>query len=324
MANPDFNVLATMTIRNYRPVLADNLTGHEALLWELKQGGFVREMDGGLSIVEPLMYGRNNTVKSYSEYETVDTTPQTGFTAAEYGWKQIAGSITISGMEKFKNQGSKTKIISLLESKMKQLEMSMQLEVSRMLHGDGTGNGGKDLTGLGVLVEDGAAWSTVGGIDSNAQVWWRNQWIGGTATFASAGKSRMTTLFNSISRNGIRPKLILTSQALFEAYELSLTDDKRFLDSRVADAGFLNLTFKGVPIVFDSDMPYEDLGTDEHQMVMLCPEFLNFVIGKGKNFVVTPFQRPDNQDAEVALIFLYANMTCSNRGRQGRLTDITV
>lgn len=51
MPNASFDTLASVTLKNYRPVLADNLTGHEALLWELKEKGFVREEDGGLTIV---------------------------------------------------------------------------------------------------------------------------------------------------------------------------------------------------------------------------------------------------------------------------------
>jgi len=323
MANPNFSVLAATTLKNYRNQMADNLTGHEALLWELKSKGFMRTEDGGTSIVEPLLYGRNTTVKSYNGYDVLDTTPQTGITAAEYDWKQIAGTVSISGREEFINMGSKTKVINLLKTKIMQLDTSMELEVSRMLHGDGTGNGGKDLTGLGILVEDGAAWSQVGGIDSNVHTWWRNQWIGGTTDFATNGIPRMTTMYNSVSRKNIRPRIILTDQYLYEAYEAKLVPNERFLDTRLGDAGFLNLTFKGSPIVFDQDMPYEDLSTDEHQMLFLTTDYLAFVVGKGKDFVVSDFQRPENQDAKVANVILYANMVCSNRGRNGRLTDLT-
>src|SRR5690349_22170622 len=160
MSNPNFDTLASTTLKNYRRQLADNITGHNVLWYMLKEKGFVREEDGGTTIVEPLLIGRNTTVKSYKGYDVIDTTPQTGITAAEYEWKQIAGSVTISGEEEFKNMGSKTRILSLLESKIQQLELSMMLEVNRQLQGDGTGNGGKDLGGLQAAVEDGAAWST--------------------------------------------------------------------------------------------------------------------------------------------------------------------
>lgn len=323
MSNPNFNTLVSTTLKNYRTTLTDNITGHNALWYQLKERGFIREEDGGTSIVEPLLIGRNSTVRSYRGYDLLDTTPQEGISAAEFEWKQIAGAVTISGEEEFKNGGSKTKIISLLKAKVTQLELSMMLEMNRQLQADGTGNGGKDLTGLALAVEDGAAWSTYGGIDSNTYTYWRNQWIGSTATFASAGLSRMRTIYNSCSRGADKPTIIITSQTLYEAYEALLVPNERFMDMSMGDAGFMNLMFKQTPMVFDDDMPFEDLGTDEHQMLFLNSKYMNFVIGKGKNFVVTDLVKPENQDAKVSHTLLYGNLTISNRARQGRLTDLT-
>lgn len=323
MSNPNFNTLVSTTLKNYRTTLTDNITGHNALWYQLKERGFIREEDGGTSIVEPLLIARNSTVKSYRGYDLLDTTPQEGITAAEYEWKQIAGAVTISGEEEFKNGGNKTRIINLLKAKVTQLELSMMLEMNRQLMADGTGNGGKDLTGLALAVEDGAAWSTYGGIDSNTYPYWRNQWIGSTATFASAGLSRMRTIYNSASRGSDKPTIIITSQYLYEQYEALLVPNERFMDMSMGDAGFLNLMFKATPMVFDDDMPFEDLATDEHQMLFLNAKYMNFVIGKGKNFVVTDLVKPENQDAKVSHTLLYGNLTISNRARQGRLTDLT-
>jgi hypothetical protein len=325
--NTSFDTLVSTTLKNYRRQLADNVTGHNVTWFELKERGGIREEDGGTSIVEPLLIARNSTVKSYRGYDVLDTTPQEGISAAEFNWKQVAGSVTISGEEEFKNIGSKTKIISLLDAKVKQLEISLRLELNRQLHSDGTGNGGKDITGLALAVEDGAAWSTYGGIDSNTYQYWRNQWIGTTAAFGTttsdAGLTRMRTMANSCSRGTTKTHLIITSQQLFEAYEKVLAPSERFLDMRLGDAGFQNLLFKAIPMVFDDDMPVEDLATDEYGMLFLNFDFLNFVIGKGKNFVVTDLVKPDNQDAKVSHTLLYGNLTCSNRARQGRITDLT-
>lgn len=323
MSNPNFDTLVSTTLKNYRTTLTDNITGHNALWYQLKERGFIREEDGGTTIVEPLLIARNSTVKSYAGYDVLDTTPQQGISAAEFSWKQVAGAVTISGDEEFKNGGSKAQIINLLKAKVTQLEKSMMLELNRQSHADGTGNGGKDITGLALAVEDGAAWSTYGGIDSNTYTYWRNQWIGTTAAFASVGLSRMRTMYNSCSRGADKPTLILTSQYLYEQYESLLAANERFMDMSMGDAGFMNLLFKSTPIVFDDDMPFEDLATDEHQMLFLNSSYLNFVVGKGRNFVVTDLMKPENQDAKVSHTLLYGNFTCSNRARQGRLTDLT-
>jgi hypothetical protein len=327
MSNPNFSSLVATTLKNYRATLSDNITNHQVLWYQLKERGFVREDEGGTSIVEPLLVERNTTVKSYSGYDIIDTTPQEGITAAEFQWKQVAGSLSISGEEEFKNSGSKTKVISLLQAKTTQLELSMMLELNRMLQGDGTGNGGKDITGLGIAVEDGTVYSIYGGIDSAAFPYWRNQWIGNVQINTTTGPPYRTfidalrTMYNSCSRGKIKPTVLVSDQFLFEQYEASLVPNERYMDMKLGDAGFMNLMFKMTPWVFDDDMPNASmtLGSDNHQLVMLNADFLKFVLGKGKNFVVTDMQRPENQDAKVSQVLVYGNLTCANRQRQGRM-----
>lgn len=322
--NPNFTSIVATTIKNYRRSMADNITNHQVLWYQLKERGFIQEEDGGTSIVEPLMYGTNTTVKSYRGYEIIDTTPQEGMTAAEYDWKQIAGSVSISGQEEFMNSG-KSKMISLLKSKILQLETSLMLSINAQLQADGTGNGGRDLTGLNILVEDGTAWSIVGGIDSNANPYWRNQWIGSVGSFATNGNDRMRTLYNSSSRGKVKPTLLVSTQAVYEAYEKTLVQNERFLDTKLGDAGFLNLMFKATPFVFDDDTPSTSNGAGSiGDLIMINADFMRFVLGKGKNFVMTEFQKPENQDAQVAQLLIYGNLTTNNRQRQGRLTGILV
>jgi len=326
MPNPDFDTIASTTLKNYRGVLADNLTSHQVLLQQLKEKGFIREDEGGTSIVETLLYGQNSTVKSYAGYDLLDVTPQTGITAAEFLWKHIAGSVVISGQEEFENKG-KSRIINLLEAKMTQLDISIRQVVNAMIFGDGTGNGGKDITGLDLAVEDGAAWSTYGGIDSSlaANAFWRNQYINftgagntsfGTASGASVeGMNVMRNLYNSCSRGKTKPTLILTTQLLFEAYEKHGEGSKlETMSTKLLEMGFQNLLFKGTPIVWDEDVPSQ-------VMVMLNSDFLKFVVGKGRNFITTPFVRPKDQEAKVAQVLLYANITLANRARQGRISN---
>lgn len=323
--NPNFDIILSTTLKNYRGVLADNMTAHQVLLYQLREKGFIREDSGGTSIVETLLYGKNTTVQSYAGYDIIDTTPQTGITSAEYLWKHIAGSVTISGQEEFENQG-KQRIINLMEAKMLQLDESMRLAVNSQLFGDGTGNGNKDITGLNIAVEDGAVWATYGGIDSSvtANNFWRNQWIDftgagntsfGTASGASVqGMNVMRNVFNSCSRGKTKPTLIITTQALFEAYEKFGEGTKLEIHNSTAmlDMGFQALSFKYVPILFDDDCP-------SNTMFFLNADYLRFVVGQGRNFITTPFIRPKDQEAKVAQVILYANLTCANRARQGRI-----
>ncbi len=325
--NATFTTFLTSTLRNYRSKLVENLMGHNALYWQLKKRGFVTEESGSRSIVQPLMYGQNSTVSSYAGWDLLDVTPQEGITAAEYAWKLIAGTVTISGEEEFKNSGSKTRIFNLLEAKIRQLELSMQLQMNIQLFSDGSGNGGKDITGLLAAVEDGGSWSTYGGIDGSvtANAWWRNAYIDFNTSYTSwstaAGKSvkglaAMRNMYNTISLGNSKPTLIVTNQNWFEQYEGDIEGDKlRLTSTELADAGFQNLTFKSCPMIFDEDL-------QANTMLFLNSDFMKFVIGKGRNFVNTPFVKPQNQDAKVSQVLFAGQLTLSKRDQHGRINEI--
>jgi len=82
-------------------------------------------VNGGVKIVEPLIYGTNGTVGSYSGTDTISLTAQSGITAAEYDWKQYAASIAITGIEEAQNNGEQ-EVINLLEAKIMQAEESIR------------------------------------------------------------------------------------------------------------------------------------------------------------------------------------------------------
>jgi hypothetical protein len=301
-ANPSFDALVSTTIKNYRPKLIENLMTHEAFFWLLKEKGMVVEEDGSRGIVQPLLYGENDTVKSYSGWDLLDITPQEGISAAEFDWKFLATSITINGEEEFRNSGSKTRVIELLKTKVKQAELSLQLKLNEMLFSDGTGNGGKDIMGLGGAVEEGSSWGTYGGINRTNHAFWRNQWInGGLAAYGTGdfdatvdvsygGLIAMRKMYNNVSIGKVRPDVILTTQDIVEQYEAIVEGDKlRVTSNALADAGFRAVE----------------------------------VVGKGRNFKSTDFMRPQNQDAKSSLILLAANLVSSKSDVQGVITGFT-
>jgi hypothetical protein len=124
-ANANFDELLSTTLANYRNQLTDNVFTARPLTYMLMEKGRIRMLNGGTKIVEPLIYGQNNTVKSYTGYDTIDLAPQEGISAAEYEWKQYVASIAISGIEEAKNNGEQ-EIINLLEAKIMQAEESMR------------------------------------------------------------------------------------------------------------------------------------------------------------------------------------------------------
>jgi len=309
--NANFDTLLSTTIANYRKTLTDNVFTARPLTYFLMDKGRIRMLNGGTKIVEPLIYGTNSTVASYSGYDTLSLTPQEGISAAEYDWKQYAVSIAISGIEEAKNNGEQA-ILNLLEAKIMQAEESMKEGFNQMFFGDGTGNSGKNWLGLGAIVESG---NTVGGIDSSAvgNGFWQSyeENTAGALTLA-----QMTTAYNSVSVGNDHPDMVLTTQTLFEKYESLLQPQLRYTDTKTADAGFQNLLFKAAPVAYD-------VHCTAGVVYFLNSKYLTLVGHSDKWFANTEFVRPENLDARYSLIMCYGNLTCRNRKKQGKLTAKT-
>lgn len=313
MADPNVGVLLSTTLKKYRKTLIDNIHKSNAVFYWLKEHSAVKEVDGGERISVPLMYGKNDTAKSYSGYESLDTTPQDGIDSAEFNWKQYSASISISGKEERINNGT-AKIIDLLEAKTKQAKMSLVEQLSTGLFSNGTTNANKDLTGLEAMV---AATGTYGGINSATYTWWQSYV---ESTSEALDLPKMRTAFNSASIGGKdTPDLIVTTQTLFEKYEAKLTTTvQTYADGakKLGDAGFQVLQFKGVPIVWDELCPTGN-------MYFLNTNHMNLTAHSEANFATTEFVKPENQDARIAQILFMGNLTCDRRKSFAKLTAKT-
>ena len=310
-ANANFDALLSTTLANYRSQLTDNVFTARPLTYTLMDKGRIRMLNGGTKIVEPLIYGQNSTVASYSGYDSLALTPQEGISAAEFDWKQYAASIAISGIEEAKNNGEQ-EIINLLEAKIMQAEESMRESFNQMFFADGTGNGGKDWNGLGNLVE---ASGTAGGINSatSGNEFWRSY---EENTSAALTLAQMSTAYNSVSVGNDHPDTLLTTQTLFEKYEALLQPNLRYTDTKTADAGFQNLLFKAAPVMYD-------VHCTAGVFYFLNSKYITLVGHSNKWFSQTEFIKPEDTDARYALIMCYGNLTIRNRAKQGKLTAKT-
>jgi len=312
-----FDELSATTFKNYRKTFSDNIMKKIALYSFMKKNGNIERKRGGLKLVEPLMYGLNTTFKSYSGYDTLDTTPQSGITAAEYDWKNVAVSVTISKEEEDQNSGE-SRILNLLKGKIQQAEKTYTLRFDQMLFGDGSGNGGKDFQGLDYFLRtDPTASVSIGGIDQNTYSWWRNQYAT-PATFVTNGLGliNMRQMYNKCCREGDAPKVIVTHREVFETYESLMTSLERFtFDPKKnlhGDLGFETLTFKGLPMFWDYYCA-------EKTMYFLNTDYLKLVMDSNSDFEMTEWRVPFNQMAKTAFIIARGQLVCNNRELQGKI-----
>ena len=65
----NYDALLSTTLFAYRKTLVDNIFKANAFLAALRQYDGVDSQNGGVRVAIPLLYGENDTFKSYSGYE---------------------------------------------------------------------------------------------------------------------------------------------------------------------------------------------------------------------------------------------------------------
>ena len=324
MAVPNLSEIVTTTIQSRSRKLADNNTNNNALLMRLNERGNVRTASGGDVILQEISFADNSTVKNYSGYEDLDISPSEVFSAASFDWKQKAVAVTISGLEQMKNSG-KERMIDLMEARISNAEDSLMNSIATDLYSDGTGDGGKQLGGLQLLVAD-TPTNTVGGIDRNTGLgaFWKNVSFdattdGSTAATSSNIQGYMNTVYSRIVRGRDRPDLIVADNAYYNLFWSSLQAIQRIASDKLATAGFTSLKFVDADVVLDGGVGG---GCPVNHMYFLNTKYIHFRPHKDRNFVPLGGERfAVNQDAIVKLIVWGGNMTLSCGRLQGVLKD---
>lgn len=322
MASPNLSEIVTTTLYNRSKKLADNVSNNNALLMRLERKGKRKTFSGGRQIVQEIEYGENGTFGWYSGYDPLDISPSDVFTSAVYDIKQCSVAVSISGLEELQNSGEE-QMIDLLEGRISNAEKTMRNKMAEAVYSDGTGDGGKQLGGLQLLVAD-AGTGTVGGINSSTWSFWQNYAYdattdGGAAATSSNIIKYMNQVWLNLVRGADKPDLICADNNYYKLYLEALQPQQRFRSAEMADAGFESLKFMSADVVFDGGIGGE---APANHMYFLNTDYIYIRPHSKRQYVpLSPDRFATNQDAMVKLIGWAGNMTTSGRKFQGVLKD---
>lgn len=330
-ANSSITDIIATTIQQRSGELADNATNNNALLARLKSRGNVRTFSGGNVILEEIMYNDSTTanVNSYSGYEQINISPNSPVSAAQFSIAQYAAAVSISGLEMLQNSG-KEQVIDLLEGRIMLAEAQLSNRISNDLYLDGTGNSGKNLTGLAAAVADSPSSGTYGGISRSSFSFWQNKAYsgvtnGGAAVSAANIGQYMTALSIQLVRGQDKPDLYVADNTYYQYYVNSLQAIQRVTSDGggAAGSGFASLKFYGGGIAADvvldgglysggDSVNTSWSGASSAHMYALNTKYIFFRPHKDRNFVPIGGERQAvNQDAIVKLIGWAGNLTSS-------------
>ena len=291
MASPNLSEIVTTTLRNRSRTLSDNVSNHNALLRRLRENGNQTSVTGR-DIVRELEYADNGTVQFYSGYETLDVSPADVLSAAVFDYKQLAGNVTISGLEQVKNSGEQA-IINLLEARINVLEKSMMNSLSTSIYSDGTGSSGKEVGGLQLIVAD-AGTGTVGGINSSTFTFWQNvQTTATSSAFSTTNvQADMNNIYLQLVRGADSPDLVMAGTNAYKAFLGSLQAIQRITSDDLANSGFTSVQYLNSDVVFDS-------ACNTNRMYFLNTDYLRLEVAASRDFVPGEAKMSVNQDAMV-------------------------
>lgn len=270
-----------------------------------------KTVNGGASSLIPVMYAKNDTAQSYAGYDTLDTTPQDGFTLTQAKMKNLAVSVSISG-EQLRQNAGQAQVISLLDSKTSQSMDSLRDLASTQLFAAAPGS--KDLTSLVTMID---ATSTIQDVNSTNNSWWQaTVTVGGS--FALQGLNDMRTTMNTVDEYNPNSTLdtIVTTKTIKNYYESSLTPNIRYTPAGTGNPGFSGLIFRGAEIMSD---PNATSGV----IYMFSTDDLYLLINSNGQFKTTEFVKPANQDAKTAQIILMCELVTRARRKLAKITTVS-
>jgi hypothetical protein len=304
----DWNL--TVSLADYQKTLVDNIYNANVLLSQLKAKRNV--IDGGNSIVSLLLKEEQNDGGFYLGADVLNNAQGNYVTQCEYKWQNIYEPIVITRDEERQNSGAAHKIVDLVASKTMSSEKAIAKRVEQALSTPVSGAG--NLVDLETLVNTGTLGSVAGGTYS----FWQST-VTASGAFATQGLADMTTATYAVSSaaNEDNPTMYLTNKTIFQKFEATRLPLERIQNGDMsANAGFKNLTFKGVPVVYGN---YIGSGL----LFGLNMNYIDWNVDSATDFVTTEFLKPTNQTVKVAYILLRANMTTNNRRRHFKLTGIS-
>lgn len=234
----------------------------------------------------------------------------------------------MSGLEMIQNSG-KEQIIDLLDGRMKVSEARLLNRIAGDIYLDGTGNGGKNITGLGAAVPDDPTTGIYGGINRATWSFWQSKKYsgvtnGGAAVSSANIQAYMTALAIQLVRGADKADLIVADNNYYSLYVNSLQAIQRITSdngSGDAGSGFASIKFYGggtsADVVLDGGV---GSNCPANHMFFLNTNYIFLRPHKDRNFVPIGGERQSvNQDAIVKLYGWAGNLTTSNSSLQGVL-----
>lgn len=315
------DTVTSISRRYIIPRIVDNVYNSNVLFYRWWRANKITQQ-GGTSIQQPLMYKRMNGGGPYRGYQLLTIAPSTTVQNANFTWKQYYQAVTVDGLTLLRAD-SPLAVADYLAIQFKQAEMQMATTLGAGLWS--TGATTKAITGTILAIDNGTIATTYGGIAHSGNSWWNCQVDSSTTTLSL---SAMQKLFTKAKSGGRTPTIIFATPTNYNRYwALNYTFQQFPVQPQgrtvqLAQAGFENLLFNGVPMLTTSHIP-NAATTTKGSLFFFNEDYITMVVASRAQFKVEDFQTPVNQDAMTSKLLWAGNLVFSNIQRQAKFTALT-
>lgn len=309
------------TRRTIDPKVIDNIFEPYNLTNALRKS--MKVQDGGGKEIQVILESSAGTAEAFDKYDPLSKSPRDPFESAFYKRRYYAIPIVLSDTESWENSGPE-QVFDLLSALGENAMNSLIKTINEDLAG---AQSGKSVLGLQDIVAD-AGTGTVGGINSSTSTWWQNQKDTTTKTFLSQtttnifdGIEELTTVMDSVRKQGGKTSTIFTTYSIAGAYRTALSS-QGYVELNGQKINGLKgeefPSFYGASVIADNDI-------GANRAYFIDKNALQLRVMKNANFKKTPFVslQSNGQLGQLSYLVAGIQLITNSRRRNGVHTNLT-
>ena len=294
--------LAELIVQLYKGPWVEALNTNTFLLARVQQKQGVGE-----GVRWPVRYAGNSSAGSYGEGDTGAGAGNQGFKKAFLTWKLNKVEVEVSGLAQAIGDNGGM-IVPALRTELDLGLSDVRGNINTQLMSDGTGNSGKDITGLYAAIAD---TGTYAGLDRGTYTWWKSYVNANAGTPRNLTEELIRTVKSTVEARGGRVTAIYAGSTQWYRYGDLLRAERRQQNPVSLTGGYQALDFEGIPLI---KVP----GYPQTRMDFVNEDLLEYVVLK--DFEAKPMAK--TKDSDQIWVTHYSQLVCRNPYRMGSLQDL--
>ena len=232
--------LAELIVQLYKGPWVEALYTNTFLLTRIQQ-----KLGVGEGVRWPVRYAGNTSAGSYGEGDTGAGAGNQGFKKAFLTWKLNKVEVEVSGLAQAVGDNGGM-IVPALRTELDLGLSDVRGNINTQLMSDGTGNSGKDITGLFAAIAD---TGTYAGLDRGTYTWWKSYVNANGGTPRNLSEELVRTVKSTVEARGGRVTAIYAGSTQWYRYGDLLRAERRQQNPTTLTGGYQALDFEGVPLI---------------------------------------------------------------------------